>query len=125
MSESDENLGVRDGQAGVAPEPRFVSVRQTAQAFSPHIGAPTSDTPSEFDEPTSPDRQPKVSGDDEPTWRVVFDIVWRVLLVAVGIPAVWILRHYEVVHLTAWQATGISVVLFLFAIGEYALAALW
>lgn len=61
----------------------------------------------------------------EPTWRVVLDIAWRVLLVFVGIPAVWILRLYEVVHLTAWQATGISIVLFFVAVGEYALAALW
>lgn len=125
MSESDENLDVSDGQAGVAPEPGIVSIRQTAQAFSPHIGSSTSDAPSEFNEPVAPDGQPKASGDDEPTWRVVFGIGWRVLLVIVGIPVVWILRHYEVVHLTAWQATGISVVLFLFAIGEYALATLW
>lgn len=125
MSESDENPGRPDDQAGVAPEPCLVPIRQTAQAFSPGIGASTSDTPSEFDKPTATDGQPKVSGDDESAWRVVFDIAWRVLLVTVGIPVVWILRHYEVVHLTAWQATGISVVLFLFAIGEYAVAALW
>lgn len=126
MSESDdENLGLRDGQAGVAPEPCIVPIRQTAQAFSPLIGASTSDTPSEFNQPADPDGQAEVSGDDEPTWRVVCDIAWRVLLVTVGIPVVWILRHYEVVHLTAWQATGISVVLFLLAIGEYALATLW
>lgn len=61
----------------------------------------------------------------EPTWRVVLDISWRVLLVIVGIPAVWILRHYAVVDLTAWQAIGISIVLFCIAAGEYALAALW
>lgn len=97
MSESDENPGRPDDQAGVAPEPCLVPIRQTAQAFSPGIGASTSDTSSEFDKPTATDGQPKVSGDDEPAWRVVFDIAWRVLLVTVGIPVVWILRHYEVV----------------------------
>lgn len=69
--------------------------------------------------------EPETSSAVEPTWRVVLDIAWRVLLVVVGIPAVWILRHYEVVHLTAWQATGFSIVLFCIAAGEYALAALW
>ncbi|WP_100475647.1 hypothetical protein [Mycobacteroides abscessus] len=61
----------------------------------------------------------------EPTWRVVVDVAWRIVLVTAGIPAVWILRRYEIIDLTAWQAAGISIVLFLIAVGEYTLPALW
>lgn len=55
-------------------------------------------------------------------WIDLAVIVLRVLLVIVGIPAVWILRAYGIWDITAWQAAGISLVLFLFAIGESVLA---
>ncbi|TKV35347.1 hypothetical protein [Mycobacteroides abscessus] len=58
-------------------------------------------------------------------WRDVLDIAWRILLVFVGIPAVWIMRGLGVIDLSFWQAFGISAVLFLIAIGEHFLAMVW
>jgi hypothetical protein len=58
-------------------------------------------------------------------WLPVLDIAWRVLLVVVGIPTVWILRAAGVTHMSGWQALGISVVLLLSALGETFLAAVW
>ncbi|WP_457181003.1 hypothetical protein [Mycobacteroides abscessus] len=57
-------------------------------------------------------------------WTALAGIVLRVLLVIVGIPAVWTLRAYGIWHITAWHAALISLVLFLFAIGETVLATL-
>ncbi|SIH23842.1 Uncharacterised protein [Mycobacteroides abscessus subsp. abscessus] len=57
---------------------------------------------------------------------MVLDLTCRVLVVAIGIPTVWVLRHYEVVALTPYQAAGISIGLLLLALGGwYAAAALW
>lgn len=58
-------------------------------------------------------------------WAPVFNVVWRVLLVVVGIPAVWVLRAAGVIHLSGWQAVGLSVLLLLIAIGESLLATVW
>jgi hypothetical protein len=55
-------------------------------------------------------------------WVAVLDIAWRVLLVVVGIPAVWILRAAGVIHLSGWHAVGVSAVLLLIAVGETFLA---
>ncbi|OHU47255.1 hypothetical protein BKG82_26740 [Mycobacteroides chelonae] len=118
------SLGLSASPPGVVPEATIASIRETAQAFGPHICSATSVELSEFDETTATDGQPKV-GEDGPTWRVVLDIAFRVLLVIVGIPLVWTLRHYEVVHLTAWQAAGISIALFLLAVREYTWAPPW
>lgn len=57
-------------------------------------------------------------------WIDLAGILLRVLLVIVGIPAVWILRAFGIWHITAWHAALISLVLFLFAIGETVLATL-
>lgn len=58
-------------------------------------------------------------------WREVVDISWRLLLVFVGIPVVWIMRSLGVIDLSFWRAVGISVVLFLAAIGAHLLAMVW
>lgn len=67
------------------------------------------------------------STDDVASWRMVLwvlNIAWRVLLVFVGIPVVWILRATDTIHMSVWHAIGTSVVLFLIAIGEYVLASM-
>ena len=55
--------------------------------------------------------------------RVWWAITWRLLLIVVGIPAVWILRATGVVNLSTWQAIGLSVILLLAAAGQQFLAA--
>lgn len=55
--------------------------------------------------------------------RVWWAITWRLLLILVGIPAVWILRATGIVDLSTWQAIGLSVILLLAAAGQQFLAA--
>lgn len=60
--------------------------------------------------------------DEKDGWRAVLDIGWRPILVFAGIPAVWILRANDVVHLSIWQAVVASVVLLAIAAGDALLA---
>ncbi|MEW2484187.1 hypothetical protein AB0876_31840 [Mycobacterium sp. NPDC049093] len=55
----------------------------------------------------------------DPTW---WDITWRLLLIVIGIPAVWILRSTGIVNLSTWHAVGLSVILLLIAVGQEFLA---
>lgn len=68
------------------------------------------------------EQEPATSQSRFAEWLDVLGVVLRVMLVLVGIPAVWILRAYGIWDISAWQAAGISLVLFLFAIGETVLA---
>lgn len=52
MPESGKNRGLSGGQGGVVPESSIVSIRQTAEAFSPHTGAAASDASGSDHEPT-------------------------------------------------------------------------
>lgn len=54
--------------------------------------------------------------------RLWWDITWRLLLIVIGIPGVWILRAAGIVHLSVWHAVGLSVVLLLIALGQQFLA---
>ena len=49
---------------------------------------------------------------------VWWDITWRLLLIIVGIPAVWILRGAGIVNLSPWHAIGLSILL-LIAVGQH------
>lgn len=60
--------------------------------------------------------------DEKGGWLAIVDIGWRLVLVFVGIPTVWILRAYDVVHLSTWQAVVASVVLLAIAAGDAFLA---
>lgn len=66
--------------------------------------------------------QPDESPADQ-NGHVWWAITWRLLLIVVGIPAVWILRATGVVNLSTWQAFGLSVILLLAAAGQQFLAA--
>lgn len=54
--------------------------------------------------------------------HVWWDITWRLLLIIIGIPAVWILRAAGIVNLSLSHAVGLSVILLLIAVGQQFLA---
>jgi len=53
------------------------------------------------------------------TWETQLEIVMRLAIIVVGIPAVWVLRGAGVIHLGAWPAVGLSVTLLLVALGSF------
>ncbi|SIJ22467.1 Uncharacterised protein [Mycobacteroides abscessus subsp. abscessus] len=55
-------------------------------------------------------------------WRTTLDVVWRLLLIFLGIPAVWVLRAYGVLDLSIWQAIVGSALLLAIAVGDAMLA---
>lgn len=57
-------------------------------------------------------------GEPRRRWVTALNIAWRLLLVVVGVPAVWILRAMHVVDLSFWQALAASVVLVAIAVGD-------
>ncbi len=68
-----------------------------------------------------PSDEVEADGAKDTLWAVL-DIGWRILLVIVGVPAVWILRACGVVELSVWQAAVASAVLVALAAGDVLLA---
>ncbi|KXO95844.1 hypothetical protein AXK56_16675 [Tsukamurella pulmonis] len=62
------------------------------------------------------DETPATLRDDRPRWQVWTETIFRVALVIVGVPAVWILRSMGIVDMAAWHAVVASVVLVVVAV---------
>ena len=54
--------------------------------------------------------------DARPAWRMWTEIVVRLALVVLGVPAIWVLRAIGILDVSVWHAIGGTVVLALIAL---------